>query len=87
MLQCGAGADPPGEKFCLAFGDRALNARGRLDGAALEIIAEQSRRIEVGTQQHRIGQHHRQWPMGIEGRAADGQGGDGIHVGHFAGLP
>ncbi|MNF79546.1 hypothetical protein D3C84_617600 [compost metagenome] len=87
LLQCGAGADPPGEKFCLALGDRALDARGCLNGAALEIIAEQLRRIEVGTQQHRIGQHQRQRPMGVEGRAEDGQGGDRIHVGHFAGLP
>ncbi|MNX83380.1 hypothetical protein D3C86_1151420 [compost metagenome] len=86
LLQRGASANSTGEKLRLPLGDGTLDARRRLDGAALEVIAKQLRGIEVGAQQHRIGQHNRQRPMGIEGRAAGGQGGDGIHVGHFAGL-
>ncbi|MNF79642.1 hypothetical protein D3C87_1549270 [compost metagenome] len=59
LLQGGTGADSPGEKLCLPLGDGALDARWRLDGAALEVIAEQLRRIEVGTEQHRIWQRNR----------------------------
>ncbi|MNG06309.1 hypothetical protein D3C84_895380 [compost metagenome] len=86
-LQRGASANPAGKKFGLTLGHRTPDGRGRLDGAALKVIGGQLRGVEVRAQQHRIGQHERQRPMGIEWGAAGGQGGDGIHVGHFAGLP
>ena len=86
LLQRGTGADTAGEKLCLTLGDRALDGRWRFDGAALEIITDQLRGIEVRAQQYGIGQHMGQRPMGIEWGAESGQGGEWFHVGHFAGL-
>ncbi|MNG10487.1 hypothetical protein D3C84_939590 [compost metagenome] len=85
-LQRGPGAHSPGEKLRLPFGHRALDARRCFDSTALKVIAGQLGAIEVSTQQDRIGQHKRQWPMVIEGGATDGQGGGWIHIRHFAGL-
>ena len=86
LLQCGTGADTAGEKLRLTLGDGALDGRWRFNGAALEIVADQLRGIEVRAQQHGIGQHMGQRPMGIEWGAESRQGGDWVHVWHFAGL-
>ncbi|MNN54946.1 hypothetical protein D3C81_1697950 [compost metagenome] len=85
LLQRCTGANPPGEEFRLTFGHRALNAWRGNDGTALEIIAEQLCRIEMGAEQHGIRQHRRQRPVAVERGAAGGEGGGEIHGGHFAG--
>jgi hypothetical protein len=86
LLQRGTGADAAGEKLCLTLGDRALDGRWRFNGAALEIITDQLRGIEVRAQQYGIGQHMGQRPMGIKWGAKSGQDGEWFHVWHFAGL-
>ncbi|MGY3522900.1 hypothetical protein ACVWWS_001737 [Pseudomonas chlororaphis] len=85
-LQGGAGAETPGEKLGLPFRHRTLNARGRLDGAELEVVAGQARGIEMGAEQDDVRQGVGQRPLVVEWGAAGGEGGDEIHARHFAGL-
>jgi hypothetical protein len=75
LLQRGTGADAAGEKLCLTLGDRALDGRWRFNGAALEIITDQLRGIEVRAQHYGIGQHMGQRPMGIKWGAKAGRAG------------
>ena len=86
LPQGGAGTEAPGEELGLALGHRALNTGRRIDAATLEVVRGELRRVESGAEQDAMCQCLGQRPMGVKGRAANGQGGKAVHVGYFAGL-